>query len=321
MYGTVDSFWGGGSMKKILLAAALLIGVVASQLVTMSQARAEMVSVPGTEYCILTETLQYDPAPTYLGKPIVNGYEISVKCTREDINRTIGKRLLFLYKFSRATYEIRNTRRERTWGFSTDDENQVPRPVAEDWKISMHVHQNPTVSKIFLKVLDYLPAEDAAQIRAELAQQEKDFSARENTRSNSSIGNLPDAAKLAELKQAAEPFVTQADAKFKAKDYTAAKELFSQAIEKNPYDYHTHDLYARSMYREKSKDKNYDLIISEMKTAINLAPDNKSKADCYGFLAKVYRKLAMDNLFNMDNKIDYTALAQECDKKELALHR
>ena len=175
---------------------------------------------------------------------------------------------------------------------------------------------------MLLKTFDYLPAENAAEFKTDLAQQAKDSSSSEKTSSGSApIGDLPDAAKLAELKQAAEPFVTQADAKFKAKDYTAAKELFSQAIEKNPYDYHTHDLYARSMYREKSKDKNYDLIISEMKTAINLAPDNKSKADCYGFLAKVYRKLAMDNLFNMDNKIDYTALAQECDRKELALRR
>ncbi|MBQ3726400.1 MAG: hypothetical protein IJR52_01300 [Selenomonadaceae bacterium] len=130
-----------------------------------------------------------------------------------------------------------------------------------------------------------------------------------------------ETAQREKLKEETSAIVTQADAKYKAKDYTAAKELFSQAIKKNPHDYHTHDLYARSMYREKSKDKNFDLIISEMKTAIGLAPDNKSKADCYGFLAKVYRKLAMDNLFNMDNKIDYTALAQECDKKELALRR
>lgn len=298
-------------MKKFLLAVALIVGVVASQFVAMSQARAEMVSVPGTEYYILTETLQYDPAPTYLGHPIKNGYKISVKCTREDINRTIGKRLLFLYKFSRATDEIRNTRRERTWFFSTDDDSQVPRPVAGDWKTSMYVHQNPTVCKMFLKVLDYLPAADAAQIRAELAQQEKDFSARENTRSNSSIGNLPDAAKLAELKQSAEPFVTQADAKFKAKDYTAAKELFSQAIEKNPYDYHTHDLYARSMYREKAKDKNYDLILDEAKKALELATDNKAKADCCGFIAKVYRKLTMNNLFDSNKSNTYLNLGQK----------
>lgn len=108
------------------------------------------------------------------------------------------------------------------------------------------------------------------------------------------------------------PLVEEADAKYKAKNYTEAKELFSQAVAQYPNDYHTHDLFARSMYHEKSKNKNYDKIIAESKKAIELAPDNESKADCYSFLAKVYRKLAMNNLFNMNNKTDYAALGQQC---------
>lgn len=125
------------------------------------------------------------------------------------------------------------------------------------------------------------------------------------------IGNLPDATKLAELKAAAEPFITQADAKFKAKDYTAAKELFSQAIEKNPYDYHAHDLYARALYREKNKQKNYDLILDEAKKALELASDNAAKADICGFIAKVYRKLAMNNLGDTSKANAYLDMGQK----------
>lgn len=118
-------------------------------------------------------------------------------------------------------------------------------------------------------------------------------------------------AQREKLKEDAAAIVTQAGEKFKAKDYTAAKDLFSQAIEKNPYDYHTHDLYARALYREKSKDKNYDLILSEAKKALELATDNKAKADCCGFIAKVYRKLTMNNLFDSDKSNEYLRLGQK----------
>lgn len=120
-----------------------------------------------------------------------------------------------------------------------------------------------------------------------------------------------ETAQREKLKEDAAVIVTQADEKFKAKDYTAAKDLFSQAIEKNPYDYHTHDLYARALYREKSKDKNYDLILSEAKKALELATDNKDKADCCGFIAKVYRKLTMNNLFDSNKSNEYLRLGQK----------
>lgn len=118
--------------------------------------------------------------------------------------------------------------------------------------------------------------------------------------------------KQEQAKSEVAPLVEEADAKYKAKNYTEAKELFSQAVAQYPNDYHTHDLFARLMYHEKSKNKDYDKIIAESKKAIKIAPDNESKADCYSFLAKVYRKLAMNNLFNVNNKTDYTALAQQC---------
>lgn len=121
-----------------------------------------------------------------------------------------------------------------------------------------------------------------------------------------------ETAKREKLKEEAASIVEDAVEKYRTKNYAESKELFSKAIEINPHDYHTHDLFARSMYHEKSKNKDYDKIIAESKKAIELAPDNESKADCYSFLAKVYRKLAMNNLFNMNNKTDYAALGQQC---------
>ena len=121
-----------------------------------------------------------------------------------------------------------------------------------------------------------------------------------------------ETAKREKLKEDAANIVQDAVEKYRTKNYAESKELFSKAIEINPHDYHTHDLFARSMYHEKSKDKDYDKIIAESKKAIELAPDNESKADCYSFLGKVYRKLAMNNLFNKDNKTDYVALGQHC---------
>lgn len=304
-------------MKKFFAVAALIIGVVVSQIVVPSQAQAEIVNVPGTSYYIFTKTVKYDPAHATGGYPPEDGCNIFVECTNIDFRDSAGTYYLLTYKFIRGKVPDKNN----FWLCQADDPIQ---DLALDptGRTAIEVYQRPAAYKILLKTLEYLPAEDAAQIKAELAQQEKDFSARENTASNPSpttIENLPDSTKLAELTQAAEPFVMQGDEKYKAKDYSAAKDLFSQAIEKNPYDYHSHDLYARSLYREKSKDKDYDKIIAEMNKAIELAPDNNSKADCYGFLAKVYNQLAMDNLFNVNNKTNYAAYAKKCLQMEQKL--
>lgn len=298
-------------MKKILLAAMLIISVVASQFVAMSQAQAEMVSVPGTEYYIFPETLKYDPAPTHEGLPVKNAYDFSIEATNANYKFPNGPYIGVIYHFHRIT--------DKTWHFRTNDEARMPPAVYQDPKLSYELSRefaDGTIYAIFLAAIEYLPEAEAAQLKADLAQHpvkdaQSGSSSSGSTKSSPSIGNLPDATKLAELKQAAEPFTTQAEEKFKAKDYTAAKELFSQAIEKNPYDYHTHDLYARSLYREKTKDKNYDLIIDEAKKALELATDNKAKADCCGFIAKVYRKLTMNNLFDSNKSNEYLNLGQK----------
>ena len=107
--------------------------------------------------------------------------------------------------------------------------------------------------------------------------------------------------------------IAQGDAKYKAKDYTAARQLFAQAVAQNPKDYHAHDLYARSIYRDKAdKNKDYGKIAEEIETAVNLAPDNDAKADCLMFLSKVYQNLGMKNLFNTGNKIDYASMSNQC---------
>lgn len=107
--------------------------------------------------------------------------------------------------------------------------------------------------------------------------------------------------------------IAQADAKYKAKDYTAARQLFAQAVAQNPNDYHAHDLYARSIYRDKAdKDKDYGKIAAEIETAVNLAPNNDAKADCLMFLSKVYQNLGMKNLFNTNNNTDYAKMSNQC---------
>ena len=106
--------------------------------------------------------------------------------------------------------------------------------------------------------------------------------------------------------------IAEADAKYKAKDYNAARQLFEQAVSANPNDYHAHDLLARSLYREKNKNKDYNRIVDEVQQAVNLAPDNDKKADILMFLSKVYSSLGMDNLFNVNNKTDYSGMSLKC---------
>ena len=106
--------------------------------------------------------------------------------------------------------------------------------------------------------------------------------------------------------------IAEADAKYKAKDYTAARQLFEQAVSTNPNDYHAHDLLARSLYREKNKEKDYDRIVDEVQQAVDLAPDNEKKADCLMFLSKVYTKLGMNNLLNTNNTVDYSGMSLKC---------
>ena len=106
--------------------------------------------------------------------------------------------------------------------------------------------------------------------------------------------------------------IAEADAKYKAKDYNAARQLFEQAVSANPNDYHAHDLLARSLYREKNKDKDYNRIVDEVQQAIDLAPDNQTKADILMFLSKVYTNLGMNNLFNINNKNNYSGMSLKC---------
>lgn len=106
--------------------------------------------------------------------------------------------------------------------------------------------------------------------------------------------------------------IAEADAKYKAKDYNTARQLFELAVSKNPNDYHAHDILARSLYREKNKNKDYNRIVDEVQQAINLSPDNEKKADCLMFLSKVYSNLGMNNLFNTNNNIDYSGMSLKC---------
>ena len=137
----------------------------------------------------------------------------------------------------------------------------------------------------------------AEKIKAKVIQRTK-----KNTFANSQVQFNGDISQI----------IAEADAKYKAKDYTAARQLFEQAVSKSPNDYHAHDLLARSLYREKNKEKDYDRIIDEIQQAVDFAPDNEKKADCLMFLSKVYTKLGMNNLLNTNNTVDYSGMSVKC---------
>ncbi|MBR0103531.1 MAG: hypothetical protein IJQ01_08555, partial [Selenomonadaceae bacterium] len=250
-------------MKKILLAAMLIIGVVASQLVGMPQASAELVytGYEAQEVVVFPDenkwrklTLRYYIIPDGIkGVSMFSDhvYGFKVPLVAKSVDYPYQKDLSHSYDYRNGQWLSAGHPAKVTSDGKFHDGSNYPAGSFD------------ALDKAVWQTVQPYCQDLKKSIEANLGK---------GTGSSSSgsapIGNLPDATKLAELKQAAEPFVTQADEKFKAKDYTAAKELFSQAIEKNPYDYHSHDLYARALYREKTKDKNYDLILSEAKKAL-----------------------------------------------------
>lgn len=298
-------------MKKFLLAAALIVGVVASQFVAMPQAAAELVytGYEAQEVVVFPDenkwrklTLRYYIVTDGIkGMNMFSDHDYGIEVP------LVAKAVDYPYqKETSHSYDYRNGQ----WLSAG-----LPAKITSDGKFhdgsDYPAGSFDALDKAVWETVQPYCQDLKKSIEANLGKGTGSSSSGSTGSIGTPIGNLPDAAKLAELKQAADPFVTQADAKFKAKDYTAAKELFSQAIEKNPYDYHSHDLYARALYREKSKDKNYDLIIDEAKKALELATDNKAKADICGFIAKVYRKLTMNNLFDSSKSNTYLNLGQK----------
>ena len=295
-------------MKKFLMAAALIVGVVASQFFVMPQAQAELVYTGYEEisheyfdgklrevtlrYYIVTEGIKGDSGFSD------HVYGIKVPVVAKVVNYPYQKDFTHSYHYRNGQWLNAGVPATITSDGKFNDGTNCPAGTFDARDKAVWQTVQPYCQDLKKSIEDSLGKGTGTAPSG-------------SPSSSIPIGNLPDAAKLEELKQAAEPFTTQAEEKFKAKEYTAAKELFSQAIEKNPYDYHTHDLYARSLYREKTKDKNYDLIIDEAKKALELAPDNKSKADCCGFIAKVYRKLTMNNLFDSNKSNEYLSLGQK----------
>lgn len=297
-------------MKKILTAAILAV----SFLIAAPQASAELVNVPGTKYYIFTETIEYDPAPTYLGKEIKNGYRISVVGIR-NINEKFpnGEYIKFKYIFRRST--------DRTWSYRTNDTSQFPEPAWNDGeKVMSPLDGNDRVLlPMFNKVIEYIP--DREEIKSDLKNQDsvrvskiRDIKASGEPVPPVRVYILTEGEKAerAKLRANAESVVNQADEKFKAKDYSAAVQLFNQAIEINPKDGYTHYMLAKSLYREKNKNKDYNKIIDEIKTAIAFYENDNDLADYYDYLGKVYLKLAGQNLFNMENKVDYSGYSRKC---------
>ena len=295
-------------MKKILMAAILAV----SFLISVPQVSAELVNVPGTTYYIFTETIEYDPAPKYLGKEIINGYNISVVGIRK-INEKFpnGEYIKFKYIFKRSS--------DKTWSYRTNDTSQFPEAAwYESEKNIAHLEDGVLLSML-KKVIEYIP--DREEIMSDLKNQDavraskiRDIEASDEPVPPVRVYILTEGEKAerAKLRANAESVVNQADEKFKAKDYSAAIQLFNQAIEINPKDGYTHYMLAKSLYREKNKNKDYNKIIDEIKTAIAFYENNNDLADYYSYLGKVYLKLAGQNLFNLDNKIDYSGYSRKC---------
>ena len=117
----------------------------------------------------------------------------------------------------------------------------------------------------------------------------------------------------ARIREESKPTIEQADAIFKTKKYTESAETYRQAISIDPYNGYTHYMLAKSLYRDKTnKNKNYDEIIGEVITAMNFHQSDEELADYYAYLAKIYLKLGWKNLFNIENKIDYSGLSIQC---------
>ena len=72
-------------------------------------------------------------------------------------------------------------------------------------------------------------------------------------------------------------------------------------------------MLAKSLYRDKTnKNKDYDEIIGEVITAMTFNQSDEELADYYAYLGKIYLKLGWKNLFNTENKIDYSGLSMQC---------
>ena len=125
-------------------------------------------------------------------------------------------------------------------------------------------------------------------------------------------------------------YESQANAKFKAKDYTAAKQLYVNAIETNPYE-SSYFLELAKCYM-KDKDKNYDLVIYLTNVAIDrqvermenltgastqsrpgrdVQEDKLKMAEYWEYLSSIYNRMAMNNFFKSINKLtDYSRISQ-----------
>ena len=117
----------------------------------------------------------------------------------------------------------------------------------------------------------------------------------------------------AKIREESKPTIAEADAIFKTKNYTASAETYRQAIAIDPYNGYTHYMLAKSLYRDKTnKNKDYDLIIGEVITAMTFNQSDEELADYYAYLGKIYLKLGWKNLFNTDNNFDYSGMSIQC---------
>ena len=132
--------------------------------------------------------------------------------------------------------------------------------------------------------------------------------------------------------QNAANYESQANAKFKAKDYIAAKQFWVNAMEVNPYESSYN--YELAKCYMKDKDKDYDLIINQINTAIdkqvyrmesltgvatherpgsNIIEDKLKMAEYWDYLSSIYNRMAMNNFFKSINKLtNYSQISQNC---------